>query len=119
MRSPKIEVQLKCTLGDPPDADFSYDLPVKNYKDLGGPLSEYQAPRILVVVYVPKDVDQWAVQDAGMLVLRHHAYWLCLHDSQPTINTKSERVYIPAKNSFTPKALKTMMDSVGAGGRPS
>jgi hypothetical protein len=119
MRSPKIEVQLKCTRGDPPDADFTFDLPVKNYEDLGGPLAEYQAPRILVVVYVPEDVNQWAVQDTGMLVLRHHAYWLCLHDSLPTTNTKSVRVQIPAKNSFTPMALKTMMDRVGKGGRPS
>lgn len=118
MRSPKIEVQLKCRRAEVPREDFGFDLSLKNYVDLSGPLTEYQAPRILVVVFAPQEVERWAEQDDEALVLRHCAFWTCLHDLPPTTNQTSIRVRIEVDQVFTPSSLGAMMERVGNGGRP-
>lgn len=117
MRSPKLEVQLKSKLGAVPVTGFSYDLKAKNYADLSGPLVEYQAPRILIVVFMPEDVQQWAEQEEA-LILRHRAIWTCLHDSPPSQNLATVRIRLAVENVFTPEGLKGMMERVGAGERP-
>ena len=118
MRSPKIEVQLKCRRAEVPGEDFGYDLSLKNYEDLSGPLAEYQAPRILVVVFVPESVERWVEPTEQTLVLRHCAFWACLHDLPPSTNETSVRVSIEVAQVFTPSALEAMMERVGNGGRP-
>ncbi|MBX3250000.1 MAG: DUF4365 domain-containing protein [Myxococcales bacterium] len=54
LRSPKLDMQLKCQLGRPArEPSWAYDLKVKNFEELRH--VDYQVPRILVVVAVPED----------------------------------------------------------------
>lgn len=52
IRSPRLDAQVKCTAKPlRNDVDPSLSLPCKNYNDLRDP--NLQAPRILIVMYVP------------------------------------------------------------------
>jgi hypothetical protein len=118
VRSPKVDVQLKCVMGLVPADHLSYPLKLKNYQDLSPPAAEFQVPRILVVVVVPHAVDDWASHTPESLVLRHQAYWQCLHGMPATLNTATVTVAIPVTNAFTAQTLTDMMNRVGQGGQP-
>jgi hypothetical protein len=76
-RSPKLDLQLKCTSRDIVDATHvKFPLKIKNYDDLR--LPNYQVPRILVVVVVPGRIHDWLAQSEDELVLRHCGYWVSL-----------------------------------------
>jgi hypothetical protein len=118
VRSPKVDVQLKCHMGQLSGDPFSYALKLKNYEDLSPPMTEFQVPRILVVVIVPDDVGAWATHTPESLILQHCAYWVCLHGGPPTDNETSVTIRIPRSNTFTKDALTTMMHRVASGGQP-
>lgn len=118
VRSPKLDVQLKCILGSPPAADFRYKLKAKNYDDLCPPMAECSAPRILVVVVAPPEPGDWAVQTAEALLLRHRAFWTCLHGAPPSTNTTSVSVPLRVQDGFTPSALAEIMARVGRREQP-
>jgi len=74
-RSPKMELQLKCTSREVlKDGHVAFPLKVKNYNDFRH--TDYQVPRILVVVLVPQDVSAWIAQSEDSLALRPCGYWL-------------------------------------------
>ena len=66
VRSPRLDLQVKTTgagaVGDP----FPYDLDAKNYGELSS--TDWQIPRILVVVLVPADPAEWVGADEDHLV---------------------------------------------------
>ena len=118
IRSPRIDVQLKCQMGPVPVADFSFELKHKNYEDLSPPLSEFQIPRILLIVIVPPVPQDWIEERPDMLLLRHRAFWVCLHGAPSSANLRTDSVRIPVTNDFTRDALVAMMGRVGQKGQP-
>lgn len=113
IRSPRVDVQLKCWRGSVAGAMLSYELPVKNYEELRH--EDYQVPRILVVVVVPDRPDEWLAQTPEELVLRRCAYWTSLRGRPETTNTRSVTVSIPATSCFSVEALGRLL-SDGSGG---
>lgn len=113
VRSPKLDVQLKCMRGPMPEADFSYPLEVKNYNDLCPPMAEFAVPRVLVLVAVPRDPTAWSRQTPIALLLRHRAFWTCLHGLPPSTNTTTVSVAISLAQTFTPTSLSQLMERVG------
>jgi hypothetical protein len=118
VRSPRVDVQLKCWIGQVEGDALSYALKLKNYEDLRPPMAEFQVPRILVLVAVPQDPGEWATHTSDSLILRYRAYWTCLHGEPETANTTVVTVKIPAANELTTAWLSAMMARVGQGGRP-
>lgn len=105
---PKLDLQLKGTINlDASAAMMPFSLKLKNYDDLR---ESTQVPRILVVVRLPKDSDQWLSVSADELVLRHSAYWLSLRDAPDAEVEHKKTVYIPAKNRFDIDGLKALME---------
>src|SRR5438445_7974918 len=90
VRSPRLELQLKCHAAETPSGDhFSHDLKLKNYEDLRD--ATVQVPRILVVVLVPEDVPSWLTATENELVMRRCGYWVSLRGLSATTNeTKIE-----------------------------
>lgn len=108
IRSPRLELQLKCTSAEiPKDNHFSYELKRKNYDDLRG--NDFVVPRILVVVIVPSDVSYWLYQTEEELSLRRCGYWLSLKEHPETQNTTSVTVNIPKENVFSVDQLNQLM----------
>lgn len=86
--------------------EIAFALPVKNYNDLRADVME---PRLLVLVCVPEDYDDWAEQTEDQLCLRHCAYWLSLAGKPETENDSTVTVHIPRKNVFSVDFLKEAM----------
>lgn len=118
LRSPRLDVQLKCHMGPVSGDPFSFPLKLKNYEDLSPPVTEFLVPRVLILVLVPEDVSAWATHTPESLILQHCAYWVCLHGWPPTSNETSVTIHIPRANTFTKDALTAMMGRVANGGQP-
>jgi hypothetical protein len=116
-RSPHLHLQLKCSsdIDLKPD-EFSFRLKLKNYDDLRRPT---MVPRILAVLHVPEQVEDWVFEGPDHLLLRHRAYWLSLLGSAEVMATKKEdwqekriTVRVPRTNQLTPRELVRMMDNI-------
>ncbi len=118
---PQIDVQLKCTSQalpvDDEASEFSFVLDnLKNYADLIE--EDVLVPRLLIVVFVPEDLDEWVILASEQLVLRHCAYWVSLRGEPPTENTSSITIKIPANQRFDHEALSSMMEEIEQGDFP-
>ena len=87
-----------------------YDLEVKNYDDLRD--IDVGCPRILVLLLLPEDEEDWTEQSESNLLLRRCAYWLSLRGMEPTTNTASVRITIPRANIFSINILLAIMDRI-------
>ena len=106
---PALDLQLKATttLGEPRDGYVRFALKVKNYRDL---IEETQTPRLLMVLDLPRERDDWLTITDEFLVLRRRAYWLSLAGRPETANTDSVTVKIPITNRFDVAGLQNLMD---------
>ena len=112
-RSLKIELQVKCCLQESiiKKDSINYPLEVGAYNLLRheGSIS----PFYLVVVIVPREMEDWACQTEESLVLQKCGYWKSLRGSPPTTNKTKKTVVIPRKQQFGPEVLKHLMIQAG------
>lgn len=110
-RSPRLELQLKCT-AEPNIANgvLRYPLKVKNYDDLR---IDTVVPRILVVVTIPGDIKGWLDQSPEKLTLRHCAYWANLLGKPKTDNKYDVTVEVPLAQVLSVEGLRAMMKRIG------
>ena len=67
-RRPRIEFQAKATTQDIlRDNELHFPLPVKNYNDLRAPT---MVPRLLIVMLMPVEPEEWLTQSTEQLCLR-------------------------------------------------
>ncbi len=117
VRSPKVEIQLKCTSREVLHAEhLAFVLDLETYDNLRDP--SHMVPRILIVVVVPDQVSDWLVHSEGHLALHHCGYWFSLRDMPPSHNETSQTIHIPRVQQFTVDALTGMMERLGAGDLP-
>lgn len=117
VRSPRVEVQLKCTERPvPQNGILSYPLKLKNYDDLRD--ANVLVPRILVVLFVPDNLTDWVEHTEQQMLVRHCAYWVSLRNLPATPNTTSVNVQIPQGNTLNPASLRDIMARIGGGGLP-
>ena len=105
---PALGLQMKATINlRQADAEtFRFRLPVRNYELLRMPT---QTPRLLVVLDLPRDEQQWLTITEDELVIRHRAYWLNLRDAEETSNEDNITVAIPKDNLFDAEGLQALM----------
>lgn len=111
---PALELQLKATtnLAKPKDDCFRFPLKRRNYELLR---IETQTPRLLVVLDLPKDEQNWMTLTENELVLRHRAYWLNLRGHEETTNQSTVTVHLPKENLFDIKGLRMLMEQARGG----
>ncbi len=101
-----IKVQLKATIATPADdgTNLSYFLSgVNRYNDLR--TETVDVARILVVLFLPADAQNWLGHSENELALRRCAYWQSLRGAPATTNGTGATVYLPKVQMFTPQAL--------------
>lgn len=107
LRSPELALQVKATtVGCVPEGNIPFFLKRKNHHDL---VKRAQIPRLLVVVLLPENPNEWVELSESQLVLRRCGYWLSLAGHAPTTNETGETVYLPRGNVLDPPTLGRLM----------
>ena len=106
---PALDLQLKATINlrQAGDESFRFPLPVRNYDLLR---IRTQTPRLLVVLDLPRDEQQWLTITEDELIIRHRAYWCNLVGEEEKATRKSVTVPIPRKNLFDVAGLQDLME---------
>ncbi len=113
---PKLVVQMKTTTTLEGDSGaFHYPLKRKNYDDLI--LDDVLSPRILVLVILPRSIDEWLTTTPEQFALRTCAYWVSLAGWPTTENATTVTVSVPQANLFSVEALTKMMHHINSEGR--
>lgn len=102
-----FNIQLKATTSTPADdgKHLSYFVRGRErYDDLRQ--DELWTPRLLVVLFLPHDAEQWLSLNGEQLILRKWAYWVSLRGAPPSANNSGETVKIPKAQVLDPAALK-------------
>lgn len=114
-RRPKLDVQMKTWTGDVGGGEvIRYPLRRKNYDDLI--LTDLCAPRVLVLVLLPANVEEWLVLSEEEVVLRRCGYWVSLAGLPRSENEATVTVSVPQRNLLTVEALQEMMARVNETG---
>jgi hypothetical protein len=117
LRRPRVEVQLKCTAQDlRQEEHLHFPLDIKNYNDLRE--TNLLVPRILIVVLVPEQLEDWLIQSETEMALRHCGYWVSLRGRAATSNRETVTVLVPRSQMLTPEALRGILERIGSGGVP-
>lgn len=105
---PKIDAQLKATINLAPAVDgmFRYACPRRNYDLLR---IETQTPRLLVVLKLPPEKEEWLSVSSDQLILKRCAHWASLRGLPETDNATSVTVDLPEANRFDVAALTALM----------
>ena len=101
-----MKVQLKATVAVPANdgANLSYFLNgVSRYNDLRA--ATVDAARLLVVLFLPANAQEWLNQSEDELALRKGAYWQSLRGAPAITNGTGATVYMPKAQMFTPQSL--------------
>lgn len=104
-----MDVQLKATYQELPEEDgrFSFSLAVGLYDKLRS--AKVEAARLLVVLRLPPNAEEWLQISEDALVAKRCAYWVSLRGAGPSENQDSQTVYIPLQNILSPPGLTELM----------
>ena len=93
--------------------ELVYDLESKNYNDLA--LWEGSSPAILILLVLPRDVNEWVNFSQDGLTIRNCAWWCSLAGQPATENGATKRIRIPIDQVFSPDTLRELMAKVRRG----
>jgi hypothetical protein len=104
-----VDIQLKATYRDlpQPDSRISYSLTIPHYDKLR--LEEVASPRLLVLLRLPQDSEEWLRITGDALVAKRCAHWASLRGAPASENDKNQTVYVPRENLLTPRGLSDIM----------
>ncbi len=103
------EIQLKATFQEPVEQEgrFSYSLTVPRYNKLRN--NHVQAPRLLVVLFLPQDATEWLRHSEEGLIAKRCAYWVSLRGAPDSMNPKHQTVYVPRNQRLSVDGLTDLM----------
>ena len=105
-----LKIQLKATISTPTVVGdhFSYSLSgISQYNDLRS--ESIATPRILVVLFLPANHQDWITQSDEALSLHKAAYWVSLRGAKESENKTAQTVYIPRKQKFDSAGLEALL----------
>jgi hypothetical protein len=104
-----VDVQLKATYQDLTEREgkIAYELLLSHYDKLR--LEEVAAPRLLVLLRLPRSPEEWLTISEESLVAKRCAYWVSLRGAATSENEKKQTVYVPRLNLLSPQGLRDVM----------
>jgi len=102
----QLNIQLKATIATPTKKDgfISYFLQgIERYNKLR--TNDSTIYKILVVLFLPEDVEAWLNCSHEQLVLKNSAYWTCLYGAEESTNSSGQTVFFPQENLLDPNGL--------------
>lgn len=105
-----VDVQLKATMAEP--GEINGRIPfvlhgIERYDKLRR--ATVLPPRILVVLFLPRDREEWLTWSIEELIIRTCAWWVSLRGAPRSTNTHAVTVYRPTRQHFNPLTLRDMM----------
>ena len=114
LRNPVIHIQLKCTSQKLINKDvIKFPLKMKNYNDLRG--ENVSAPRYLMVLVVPDDLNEWMSFGPNSLTLFNNCYWHSLRFEPEIQNTSKVTIDISTSQRVTAESLLDLMTKASKG----
>ncbi|WP_338770980.1 DUF4365 domain-containing protein [Nocardia vulneris] len=115
VRTPKIDVALKCTYQTDvaENGEFSFQLKNSHLEVLSEVLLLY--PRLLVVMLTPREVDDWVFSTHHGMTVRNSMFWVNLKGVKPS-GDKKTTVKVPYKQRFDAPELCRILRALGSGG---
>lgn len=105
-----LEIQAKSTTrAVVEDTVVKYDMQADEHNKLCGKVS---TDRILVLLVLPPEEEQWTTISEGGLILHGAAYWFSFKRRPKTKNVGSVRLDIPRENLFTVEGLRAIMERI-------
>ena len=86
---------------------WSFSLPLHQYNRLRA--AHIQNPRILVLMQLPPNPEDWLRHSEESLVARQCAYWVSLRGAPPSDNETEQTVYVPRSQLLSPDSLTVLM----------
>ena len=112
-----LDVQLNSTAcAAVRDDVVAYDLEVRAYDILRQ--ENANRPRILVVLVLPEDENEWLSQTEDVLMPRRCAYWMSLRGAGPPTAQTTVRNTIPRADVFSVRSLQAPMHRARGGESP-
>lgn len=107
-----LQIQLKATSNElrSDETHWSFDLPVGQYDKLRSTTVGDQ--RLLVVLRLPREPEEWLSHSDEALIARRCAWWVSLRGAAASGNSRTQTVYIPRVQRFSPEALIRIMASL-------
>jgi Domain of unknown function (DUF4365) len=105
-----LHVQLKATFQEPIEIDgkYSYSLTVPRYDKLR--VTNIGTTRkIMAILYLPKNHEDWLSHTEESLVSKRCAYWVSLYGAPEVVGQKTTTIYIPRTQILSPVSLRDLM----------
>jgi len=115
-----VNVQLKATVKEPTlvGSSYSYSLDgIQRYEDLR--TDAISLPRILVVLFLPKNREKWISHTEDALSLHNCAYWVSLRGAPSSSNKTAQTVYLPKCQRFDVPGLLSLMGDISRNDVPT
>ncbi len=110
-----FDCQLKATINwGEKDNHVIYDLDSETYNKLLYRRDNSTTPCFLLVMCLPKDIDQWVEVTEDMVKLRKCCYYFAV-DGKPTSNKSSIRIKIPRNQLLTPQVIISLISKISKG----
>lgn len=119
-RDPRLDIQVKSTDRQPlASGECSYDIDRSLFDWVRKPKALLDVPRIIILVRVPENADDWMMQSDDRLVTRHCAYWISLCGEPELLLDKGQKaVRFPVANKFDVNGLTKLMSEIREGNWP-
>ncbi|HEV3121114.1 MAG TPA: DUF4365 domain-containing protein [Isosphaeraceae bacterium] len=112
----KVDIQAKSSVSARVDpTEIFYSIERKSYDDLI--MTDVGTQRILVLLVLPRNEDEWFEQSEEQLLMRRCAYWLSLEGWEPTTNDARITISIPRINRLTVESLRAILETIRQGDR--
>jgi len=101
-----LKIQLKATIKKPSDSGEHYSYFFKGTKQYDFLRKETIGQhRLLVVLFLPSNQEEWLNVNSKQLILKNAAYWVSLRGAEASSNDTGKTVYFPKKQVLTPDNL--------------
>jgi hypothetical protein len=100
-----LKIQLKATIQEPSQTNTHFSYFFKGAKQYDFLREETRTQhRLLIVLFLPKNTEEWLNVQPERLILKNCAYWVSLRGAESG-NSSGQTVYLPKEQLFTPESL--------------
>ncbi len=108
-----LKIQLKATIREPSNTESHFSYFFKGVKQYDFLREETKSQhRLLVVLFLPSNQDDWLKVSPAELILKNCAYWVSLRGADASSNATGTTVYLPKEQVLAPDNLLSVFEKL-------